>query len=528
MKLLKKEKNGNRRKITILDFIKISYKRGEKRIKRSNLNPVNLSKKELIIKEKFYTNIINSLIEEIKNYKVDLNPDIKNRKKLENAKITVSQLDPLGSVFQYEGKIYRGVKPEKVNHFLDLYKTGMLQVLSKHNMVAKTKLTDFYTEEFPLIIEHEKLPIVQPFYWSYIHFKQCAINTLLINTIASHFGYHLIDGHSLNTVFLNNAPVFIDVGSFIPMDHQSSCIDEIYSHQISYLLASSFDNSLLPRVSQFNKVIQVMPRIEPKDSIEYAHYVSLFKKYHLFKSSRVYNQIINEVFSKKRALKPEHLDLLFGDNILYTTWGDYNLWGENKLNECIKEKNRFKRVVELIQTYSSDANSLIDIAGNSGFFGALADKMLNLERIFCIDYDERAVCQGYKSLNSVGARANIYLENFMYPQLNKVIIDEKVDIAVAMALTHHLILVQQFDINRIFEQFKKYAQKYVFIEFCPLGMYGGEGHDLPTVPDWYTQDWFEEKFKNHFKLLHKEVIATANTEEGEKAHRIMFVGQIDK
>jgi hypothetical protein len=55
-------------------------------------------------------------------------------------------------------------------------------------------------------------------------------------------------------------------------------------------------------------------------------------------------------------------------------------------------------------------------------------------------------------------------------------------------------------------------------------MYSG-GDTLPEVPVWYTDGWFEENFKTHFNLLHKEVIGTINIAGKEKNHRVLYIGK---
>lgn len=91
----------------------------------------------------------------------------------------------------------------------------------------------------------------------------------------------------------------------------------------------------------------------------------------------------------------------------------------------------------------------------------------------------------------------------------------KSDIVMALAVTHHLILTQQYQINDIFNTLKSYSNKYVFVEFMPLGLWNG--HNNPTVPDWYTVDWFKEHFEKYFKLL--------KIDHYEK-NRILFIGEI--
>lgn len=102
----------------------------------------------------------------------------------------------------------------------------------------------------------------------------------------------------------------------------------------------------------------------------------------------------------------------------------------------------------------------------------------------------------------------------------------KSDIAVALAITHHLLLTQGFKIDEIFEKVKSFSNKYVYIEFMPLGLWGGNRNSKPVVPDWYTKDFFENKFKHHFTLLKIITLESHKIKGKNEAHRILFVGKI--
>jgi 16S rRNA C1402 N4-methylase RsmH len=63
--------------------------------------------------------------------------------------------------------------------------------------------------------------------------------------------------------------------------------------------------------------------------------------------------------------------------------------------------------------YSPDAQSCLDIAGNSGFFASLLEEMNKLDSIISIDYDENAIEIGRERLK--GRNLNLYLANPFVP-----------------------------------------------------------------------------------------------------------------
>jgi hypothetical protein len=89
----------------------------------------------------------------------------------------------------------------------------------------------------------------------------------------------------------------------------------------------------------------------------------------------------------------------------------------------------------------------------------------------------------------------------------------KADIAIALALSHHLILSQKYDLTDIFSNLASYTRKYALIEFMPLGLW--TTGQVPNVPEWYTKEWFKKGFERYFNVLLEEKIAENN---------ILFVG----
>ena len=90
----------------------------------------------------------------------------------------------------------------------------------------------------------------------------------------------------------------------------------------------------------------------------------------------------------------------------------------------------------------------------------------------------------------------------------------KSDVTLALALTHHLILTQQYPLPQILKKINNLSNKYVFIEFMPLGLWGGGKKS--KIPKGYTVDWFRKNFEKYFKIIGEK-----NFEE----NRYLFIGE---
>ena len=199
---------------------------------------------------------------------------------------------------------------------------------------------------------------------------------------------------------------------------------------------------------------------------------------------------------------------------LSTEWGEYH--SNLSEHEIFKEGSRFSIIIERVKKLNIE--SVLEIAGNQGL---LAEELSKTVRtVICSDIDERAV--DFMYLRAKNRAAKIFpvlldflspvYQNLYYAETNSVFIRYKADVVLALALTHHLILTRKTPIDSILEALAMYTDKYLFVEFMPLGLRRGK------VPDWYTVDWFREHFEKYFELI-EEVISESD------GSRILFIGK---
>jgi hypothetical protein len=82
---------------------------------------------------------------------------------------------------------------------------------------------------------------------------------------------------------------------------------------------------------------------------------------------------------------------------------------------------------------------------------------------------------------------------------------------MALAVTHHLVLTQGFNIDSIISTIRSYTTRYAIIEFMPKGLW--DGKNAPPFPAWYTREWFMDHLRKQF---------TIEWEEQTEENRITF------
>ncbi len=459
---------------------------------------------------------------------------------LNNIKPFSSGMDRIGRVFEYNGKILRGVKPDSVEFVEKLLDSGLINKLADQRIFPETKKSKYHSKKFPLILEHDKINTVSyPQEWSFNMLKDAALLTLRVNQLANKFGYQLIDAHPPNILFNFNKPLFVDLGSFIEsQDNKSWFASEQFIRTFYYPLVlwskgyDSVSNKLVlsggGTIShlEFKKITNPISRVIPNKF--YSKLLNTYfpfsrissvpdqliknrldpRLYFLYKKLKDYNLLPFQSFEANRYY--DHINRLKNPNFSY--WGDYQ-----DINKSIPK--RFIQISKYIK--ERKIQSITDLASNNGAFVRYLLSKGNIQQGRCVDYDKNAIDQLYLVSKEKNEKIFMLTQNIMYPFLNKMNSHPssrvKSEAVSALALTHHLILTQYVSIEQILTEILKYTEKYVFIEFMPLGLWNGKYS--PPVPEWYTDVWFEDSLKSYCTIEVKDQL---------EKNRILYVCQISK
>lgn len=455
----------------------------------------------------------------------------------------LSLVDDFGRVFFYNGRVYRAINKYQYDNCLALVNSELFKELMDEGLIPQTYISEFTLDDFPLILEHEKLSESRPHHWSFTMYKEAALLILRVNRICSKYGFELKDGHPYNILFRDGDPVFIDVGSIQKSIHPSywSAYNQfVIGFYLQLLLWSKKDFFLARKLIEDGNtpINRSIPMNDVLDSSLVNCCENLFDLTYSFKGRELFRSpsrillvdiivycfnrcasfIVRKkvtIFSKKRRLKPQSV---VEQNILAlkrpevtTSWGNYH----DAYNESSETttKSRFVRIIELVKKLES-LESAIDLAGNQGVFSRLLIKEISLKRMILTDYDEVAVDKAYKKFKEEKIRIETYLFNFMQPVKNEEIYNMRCDVVFALAVLHHLILSQGYILSVVLSRIASYSKKYAVVEFMPLGLWNGTT-SLP-VPEWYTIDWFRVEFSQYFNIV---------CEEELERNRILFIGR---
>ena len=455
-----------------------------------------------------------------------------------------SGTNDVGLVFHWKNGFFRAIQKEYVEMVKDFFKSGMIDELTENNLFPESWITDYKLEGYGLVIEHAKLdPVSYPYEWSFSMLKDAALIVLKVNIIAKKYHYQTQDCHAYNVIFDGTQPKYVDLGSFQKIDEEyegwsahedffksyyyplkiwstgdsffarKSLTDGEFMHLDSYLFYKYpfirilgfsrvrklvkyyFDYRKLSSVSS-TKIKKIFPGIV-------GSLIIFIKENNLLILQKVnYEKIMNKIkrISYKRSS---------------TQWGQYQKEFYDDNGKLILT-SRFNKIIEIVNDYNIE--SVVELGGNQGILSRILLKRNDVKHATCIDYDEEAVELMYILSKKEKIPLNSVVQNCIIqiggtgPKLPWERF--KSDAVIALALTHHLILSQNIRIEYILEIMSKYTNKYILIEFMPMGLW--DGNYAPPLPEWYTIDWFRKSFEQYFNII---------IEEQLEKNRILFFGQ---
>jgi hypothetical protein len=127
-------------------------------------------------------------------------------------------------LFHLDGQIYRGIRGEAAVFFGRLFQEGVIQSLVEKGLMIDSELVTLKVENYDLVVRHRALPFnAYPNEWCAAMLKDAIILMLDLAIALASQGLTLIDAHPWNLMFdmENNRPIFVDLGSIIPI-HSAS------------------------------------------------------------------------------------------------------------------------------------------------------------------------------------------------------------------------------------------------------------------------------------------------------------------
>lgn len=450
-------------------------------------------------------------------------------------------LDYIGEVFEYKNRIYRLINKDKECYIKELFSLNIIKDLISNGWFISTKISDkicFENEEDRLILEHEYIEHVSYSYeWTCGMFLDARTLIAKINEYLLGKGYELRDPTLTNVCFIGCKPIYIDLGSIIPICEvglsgwrtfhqywvnpyrlvQEGRIDAGLFRALLFSDLGLSDSDL----KALSRTVKMRPLGKLREVIEYRLYDN--REESRRKSVRAVVDFLHSLplFSESTILKKKKKWYARYARTVGATakneWG--GVWS-NYHDDYIKDgkaitNERFSYYMDQIRLLQEGGrvHDVFEIAGNSGVMSQLLLENQLIDYACVSDYDAGSLERGYmrcRDHKTVSDKITFSVINIMdtSERFRKFRADRyKSDLVLALAVTHHLILTQKVKLDIIVDILESYTNRYVIVEFMPLGLWSGDDNSCPPVPDWYTLDWFLEGVKEKFDVIKVEKIS---------------------
>lgn len=432
--------------------------------------------------------------------------------------------DPNGFVFLHDGVLYRQVNESYRPHYERFVESGLgaelmdRGVLIRHQEVAPGEQSHVYK-----VLRPERVPFISyPYEWSFSQLRDAALLTLEIQRRAMKFGMSLKDASAYNVQFLHGKPVFIDTLSFELATEGRPWVAyrQFCQHFLAPLaLMAHRDIRLAQLLRVFvdgvpldlaSKLLPTRTRLSPPLAM-HLHLHARAQRRYADRPMRAVRQARSSPAAAAALL--ENLAKAI-QRLRWTPagteWADYYC-DTNYSKTAIADKERL--VSELIRRLRP--RMVWDLGANTGQFSRVASRA-GIPTI-AFDADAAAVEKNYtESRKSADAQLLPLVLDLTNPSADlgwagkeRLSLHQRgpVDLALALALVHHLAIGNNVPLGSIAEWFALLARNLI-IEFVPK-IDSQVQRMLASRQDIfgdYTQSAFEEAFSRYFVVDAREPI----------------------
>ena len=425
--------------------------------------------------------------------------------------VPIKSFDPRSRLIRLknEKRIFRVVVEEYKQYYIDILNQLENNKILGREVIYSKVIDNNLDFNFPLVIEHEYIePISYCFEWSPRMFEDYVIFMIEFLKKLNKINFGLEDGHLLNATLYRGEFIFIDFGAICStITTPLTLVEFINTHILPFVLLkkNKIDNAyLLMKNSHIEFSI-----LDVKGYLTESELQQLIG---------IYQKALFAFSSEKIELLLEKLSFFISQiqaTTFSTRWIGYQNdewdWSQNRDNWSMKMKN----VISLIKTVKP--NSIIDLAGNMGWYGSYLHDEVSQVIIADMDYGcidhlwknihDRKMNNVYPVYMSLCTPSLDYYRDYPISSNSGLIPWRlssndrfKSELVLALAIIHHLAFGQQLTFKEIIEQISLYTKKYLIIEFVDQkDVY--IDYFLKKGFEWYTRENFEKQLLRKYDIL---------------------------
>jgi hypothetical protein len=442
-----------------------------------------------------------------------------------SGKVPGSFRDPSGFLFRRNKLIYRQINTVYKTHYDQLIESGLCQALVDAELLVpheEVPISGPQPDKAYKVIKPEQVPFISyPYEWCFSQLKDAALLTLEIQKKALDCGMSLKDCSAYNIQFMNGRPVFIDTLSFETYREGEPWIAyrQFCQHFLAPLALMSYKDVRLNQL--FRVYIDGIPLDLASSLLPGRTRLAfgMFSHIHLHaRSQKLFAEKPLSV-TGRRMSRIGLLGLIdsLEQAIRKLSWQQDTEWIDY-LDDTNYSADAFHHKEEIVSRFldRTDSKLVWDLGANTGFFSRVAAE----KGMLTISFDVDPACVERNYQTCVKERATNILPllldltnpspgvGWKNEERASFLDRGPADTALALALIHHLAIVNNLPLDRIASFFSRICESLI-IEFVPKS--DSQVQRLlmtreDIFPD-YTQQAFEREFERRFAVQESVGIA---------------------
>lgn len=435
-----------------------------------------------------------------------------------------AERDPVGITYVKDDRVLREINNEFKEFFLSFLKSPVHESLFKHGLIETSIASQSgksLTLGHPLIS-----PVNYAYEWPLPMLKDAALLTLDLNLALLDNEIILKDATPWNIVFQHTRPVWVDFTSLMPQEkdllwvaYDQFCRTFLFPLLIGYFFTGRMSRALLLESqngispNEISKALPGSARFKfgwlnsrvylPKLAIDLARKSGSEKD--LAKKVQVSSYTNAARRSFFESLRKDVNSIPIGS--ASSDWSKYYT-DINSFFDPESFNAKQQKITELI--LKLHPKTVVDIGCNQGGYSVLAAQ--HGASVVAFDNDEDSVSLLYKLAKEKNLSILPLTGDVLYPapqsgwraqEFPSAPVRFRSEMAMALALVHHLAITQIQTFDRIVLTLSEYTDKWLLTEFVPLEDPRSQELLLTNRRDmaWYSLDGFLSALKKEFKKV---------------------------
>lgn len=423
-----------------------------------------------------------------------------------------SYLDSNGRLFWYKGELYRAISSERAELYRQLFDDNTIKKLIDKHLLIESEVANLELEGYELVIKHRSLPFISYSYeWCAEMLRDAALLIIDLEIELLKNNLTLQDAHSRNVLFDSYRPIFVDLGSIIPVSQnfwQWFSYDE-FNRSLIYplqLMAKGFDrearlflydidngvkkSDLQAFITKNNCFLKRELQLKISDSLMFGpkinempdHIISFINK----RLSRTMSPLKGKKFEVSKIIQPK---IASGDrksridSMQKLHRSVENIKMSKKQERCSNsnvssftlspewtEKDRCVHEIIL----AKHPNTLLDIGCKFGWYSRLAAALGS--KVVAIDKNESCISQIYLDGKRTTLSVLPLVLDFQNPSPGLGVCNQefpsagqrlKCDMVLFLDLIHKLVFNDLLKFEQIIDSCSMFSNKWLLLEFIP-------------------------------------------------------------